>query len=120
MAQSEALAPPWVATRTTSVVVTPAISATCTNNDIRAPFLEAPKALSALDAPIQARRSAGVKSLVPLGHPNKEREEKPQMARPEPLYIRPANWVRQQIRDGVLAPGMSAPTERELAKQFGV
>jgi|GEM_PF-597646 len=42
------------------------------------------------------------------------------MARPEPLYIRPANWVRQQIRDGVLAPGMSAPTERELAKQFGV
>lgn len=42
------------------------------------------------------------------------------MARPEPLYIRPANWVRQQIREGQLAPGASAPTERDLAKKFGI
>src|SRR5699024_121257 len=82
--------------------------------------LGGPKAFRRLDAPIQAWRSARVKPLVCLEHQNEEREEKPQMARPEPLYIRPANWVRQQIRDGVLAPGMSAPTERELAKQFGI
>ena len=42
------------------------------------------------------------------------------MARREPMYIRPANWVRQQIRDGQLLPGMPAPTERDLAKKFNV
>lgn len=42
------------------------------------------------------------------------------MARAEPMYIRPANWVRQQIREGSLVPGSPAPTERDLAKMFGV
>lgn len=36
------------------------------------------------------------------------------------MYIRPANWVRQQIRDGKLSPGETAPTERELAQKFEV
>jgi len=36
------------------------------------------------------------------------------------MYIRPANWVRNQIRDNKLSPGETAPTERELAKKFEV
>lgn len=42
------------------------------------------------------------------------------MARPEPLYTRPADWLRGQIRTGKLRPGATTPTERELAAQFDI
>ncbi|WP_116247737.1 GntR family transcriptional regulator [Nocardiopsis sp. FIRDI 009] len=42
------------------------------------------------------------------------------MGRNEPLYTRPADWVREQIRTGKLRPGENTPTERELASRFNV
>lgn len=42
------------------------------------------------------------------------------MGRNEPLYVKPANWLREQIRSGELSPGQTAPTERELAERFQV
>lgn len=38
----------------------------------------------------------------------------------EPLYLRPASWVREQVREGNLAPGAAVPTERDLAEKFQV
>lgn len=42
------------------------------------------------------------------------------MKRQGPLYKKPADWLREQIRSGNLMPGQPAPTERELAEQFDI
>src|SRR5690625_7878422 len=116
MAQSWVVVPPWESTRCTSAVVVPAISATCAINDsTMLHSLGGTNAFRRLDAPIQAWRSTRVKPLVPLGHPNEEREEKSQMARTEPLKERSANWRRRQNREGGLAARRAAAHATEQA-----
>ncbi len=39
---------------------------------------------------------------------------------PVPKYFRLADWLRQQIRDGILQPGDQLPTEAALCERFGV